>query len=83
MPDAAWQKRYDVYRSATTDSEGRARLEGVVPGNYTLYAWEEVQPNAWTDADFLRNFVNRGTAVRVDPGGVLTVEGRLIPYKLN
>jgi hypothetical protein len=83
VPDPAWQKRFDVYRSATTDESGRIQLDGVVPGNYTLFAWEEVAPNAWTDADFIRSFENRGTPVRVDPGGGASVEARVIPYKLN
>jgi hypothetical protein len=72
-----------VYRNATTDASGHIRLDGVVPGSYTLYAWEEVTPNAWTDADFIRNFENRGTRVRVDPGGAASVEARVIPYKIN
>ena len=83
IPEASQQKRYDVYRNATSDSSGRVRLEGIVPGDYRVYAWEEVETNAWTDADFMRNFENRGTGVRIGDGGRATADVRVIPYKLN
>jgi hypothetical protein len=82
-PDLAQQKRYDLYRSATSDSSGRIRLEGLVPGDYKVYAWEDVENGAWTDPDFMRAYENRGVSVRVGEGGQAAAEVRVIPYRGN
>jgi hypothetical protein len=83
VPQGAQERRYDIYRSATTDASGHIRLESVVPGEYRIYAWESVENGAWTDPDFMRNYENDGTAVRIGDGGSSTVNVRLIPYRLN
>jgi hypothetical protein len=83
VPDPTRQRRYEIYRSATSDSSGRVRLDGIVPGDYRVYAWEEVESNAWTDPDFMRNFENRGVAVRIGEASRPSAEVRLIPYKVN
>ena len=83
VPDAAQQRRLDIYRTATSDSSGRIHLTNVVPGDYRIYAWESVETGAWTDPDFMRNYQNNGTAVHVGEGGQATTNVRLIPYRAN
>jgi hypothetical protein len=82
VPEGA-QRRYDVYRSATTDAQGRIHLDGVVPGEYKVYAWESVENGAWTDPDFIRNYQNSGVAVRASEGSSATAEVRVIPYRAD
>jgi hypothetical protein len=43
-------------RSSATDGSGGFRLEGLIPGEYRLYAWEAAPQGAWTDPAFLRPF---------------------------
>ncbi len=83
VPQGAQEKRYDIYRSATSDASGRIHLDNVVPGEYRNYAWESVENGAWTDPDFMRSYPNDGTPVRISEGGSSTVNVRLIPYRLN
>jgi hypothetical protein len=83
VPTGGQEKRYDVYRSATSDANGRIHLEGVVPGDYRVYAWESVENGAWTDPDFLRNYQSSGVSVHVSEGGLAAVDARLIPYRVN
>jgi hypothetical protein len=83
VPTGGQEKRYDVYRSATSDASGRIHLEGVVPGDYRVYAWESVENGAWTDPDFLRNYQSNGVSVHVSEGGLAAVDVRLIPYRVN
>jgi hypothetical protein len=54
-----------------------------VPGDYKVFAWEIVESNAWTDADFLRNYENNGTAVRITEGGHGAADVQVISYKAN
>jgi sarcosine oxidase gamma subunit len=48
--------RRDLYKSATTGADGSFIISGLPPGNYKVYAWEEVEQNAWMDPDFRRPF---------------------------
>jgi hypothetical protein len=45
------------------------------PGEYALYAWEDVEEGDWMDPGFLKK--SEGTAVTVLEGGVETLELRL------
>src|SRR5712671_6486347 len=83
IPDGAQQKRYDLYRNATSDASGKIHLDGVAPGNYKVFAWEDVENAAWTDAEYMRSYEGRGTAVRIGDGSRATSEVKVIPYKVN
>lgn len=65
IPDSARRQRFELYRTATTDASGRATLTGIAPGNYTLFAWQDIEPNAWQNADALRPFEDRGATVTI------------------
>ena len=80
---AAQEKRYEIYRSATSDASGKIHLDGVVPGDYKIYAWESVENGAWTDPSFMRTYLNNGAAIRVTEGGRAAADVRVIPYRLN
>ena len=83
VPDVSKRKRYDIFRQATSDSNGRIHLDSVVPGDYKLFAWEIVESNAWTDPDFIRVYENNGVTVHVGEGGRASAEVTVIPYKVN
>jgi protocatechuate 3,4-dioxygenase beta subunit len=71
--------RLDLYRSTTSDAAGRFHVEGLPPGNYRVYAWEDIETGAWQDRDFMRQFEDRGRAVRINEGGTTNIELRVIP----
>jgi len=83
VPDPSQVKRIDLYRNATTDAAGKVRWDNVVPGDYKIYAWEDVESGAWTDPEFMRTYDGRGTAVHIDERGRMTVNVKVIPYKAN
>ena len=55
--------------------------EGVPPGDYTLFAWEEVEEGAWQDPNFLSIYQPLGRAIRIGENGRENVELRLIPFR--
>lgn len=67
------RNRTDLYRTATTDASGQFHFDRIPPGDYKLFAWEDVQDGAWFDADFLRENENQGTPVRIVEGKTETV----------
>ncbi len=81
VPDPARRLRSDLFRTATADADGRIRMEGVPPGDYTLFAWEEVEEGAWQDPNFLSIYQPLGRAIRIGENGRENVELRLIPFR--
>jgi hypothetical protein len=83
VPDTAQVKRMDMYRNATSDATGKVHWDGVIPGDYKIFAWEDIENGAWADPEFMRNFEGRGTSVHIDDRGRATVSVKVIPYKAN
>lgn len=69
IPSEESRLRLDRYRSATTDSAGRAALTNIAPGSYKLFAWQDIEANAWQNADALRPFEERGVPVGIEEYG--------------
>jgi len=83
VPDPSQVKRIDMYRNATSDASGKVHWDGVIPGDYKIFAWEDIENGAWADPEFMRNFDGRGTSVHIDDRGRATASVKVIPYKAN
>ena len=75
------QDRGDLYKNIVTDTDGRFRFEGVPPGDYRLFCWEDVQTDDWRSPAFLTAVQDRGKPVRVDAGSRLAVDALMIPTR--
>jgi hypothetical protein len=80
VPNPQLRSRVELYQSVSTDSNGSFRFQGIVPDEYKLFAWEDVTPGAWHDADFLRPYENRGQVLNVRPGTNPPQDLKLIPW---
>jgi len=78
VPDQARRKRFDLFRSAIADPTGRVHFEGIPPGDYKIFAWEDIGENAWQDPDILRIHEDRGQAVKIGEGSRLEMRLRVI-----
>jgi hypothetical protein len=67
-------RRPDLYRSVTTDVSGAFAFRNVAPGDYTVFAWDDVESGAWLNEAFLRSFEGRGRNLRVDDGQRQTLQ---------
>jgi len=79
VPDPPRRRRFDLYYPSSSDTSGRLHLDGVAPGDYRLFAWQDVPADAWQDPDFLRLYEDRGRPVHIGEGSRERVELRLIP----
>src|SRR6185436_11542325 len=50
IPDRSPGRR-DLYRTAVTSTDGRFTLRGITPGDYRLFAWEDLEPYAYFDPE--------------------------------
>jgi 5-hydroxyisourate hydrolase-like protein (transthyretin family) len=74
----AMRSRLDLYKTASTDAVGHFHAEGIAPGDYRAFAFEDVENGAWQDPDFLRQFEDRGKRVTISENGTANLELRLI-----
>jgi hypothetical protein len=79
VPESTRGNRFDLYRTTSTDAGGHFHLEGIAPGNYRVFSWEDVETGAWQDPEFIRRFEGRAKPVRINEGSTSTVELRVIP----
>lgn len=68
------RSRVERFRKTTTDQRGRFTLHGIAPGQYSLFAWENLEADAYYDAEFLRKYEERAIPVRVAEGDHRSVE---------
>jgi protocatechuate 3,4-dioxygenase beta subunit len=68
LPDEYHRNRFDLYQSALSDAAGKYRFDRVPPGAYRIFAWEDVETDAWRNPAFMRLHENRGK-------GIIVVEG--------
>ncbi len=73
------RNRFELFKSATTDKAGRFTMSAIAPGDYTMFAWEEIELYSWFDPDVLKRYEARGQAVHVSESSQQTIEARLIP----
>jgi hypothetical protein len=68
VPDGGNRGRADLYRHIVTDASGRFVLRGLAPGDYSFYAWDDLERGVWENIEFLRAFEGRGQFVRLGEG---------------
>jgi protocatechuate 3,4-dioxygenase beta subunit len=54
LPDPMKEERNDLYRVTSADQNGQFTLQGIAPGEYKLFAWEDVDPGSYIDPEFLK-----------------------------
>jgi hypothetical protein len=77
-PDRQRDRR-ELYKTANTDQSGRFTFQGIPPSDYKIYAWDEMDPFAFTDPEVLRQYEPQAKAVRIGDLSKETVEVKVIP----
>jgi hypothetical protein len=76
IPDIPTARLYrtDMYKTTSTDAEGRFEIKGLPPGDYKVFALEGFEKDAWLDPEFFKPYENRGTSIKIGEGKVFTPE---------
>jgi protocatechuate 3,4-dioxygenase beta subunit len=81
VPDPPHRAEKRLFKSITTDQNGHFVLQGLSPGDYKVFAWEKVEPGAYTSSDFLQLYEHLGEPVHITEGSRNSVQLDLIPAK--
>lgn len=73
VPEGDRRSNTQLFKNATTDRTGQFRIQAITPGNYKLFAWQDVENGAWQNADFLSMYEERGTPIEITEGETKTV----------
>jgi len=68
VPEARFRSRPDRYRKTVTDQSGRFTLRGMPPGEYTLFAWESIDGDAYYNPEFLKSYESQGKTLSFSEG---------------
>lgn len=79
IPEEKFQRRVDRYPRATSDAEGKFRILSPPPGDYTVYAFENITGDAQYNPEFLQRYLGRGARISIVENGDASVSLRLIP----
>jgi protocatechuate 3,4-dioxygenase beta subunit len=60
--------RPDLFHTNFTDQNGNFSSGDIVPGEYKIFAWEDIDPGAVEDDEFRKPFESRGVTVKLSEG---------------
>jgi hypothetical protein len=81
VPNPPYRGQRRLYSTATSDQNGHFLFQGLAPGDYKVFAWEKIEPGAYTSTEFLQPYEDLGGAVHVAEGSQNSVQINLIPAK--
>jgi len=81
VPEPPLRRRWDLYKTITTDQFGNFTLRTVAPGDYKIFAWEDADDNIWTTPEFLREDEGRGKLIRIGTAANEKLDVIVIPAK--
>ncbi len=69
VPEGRRRSNSEYYRVAIADQSGRFVIGSVVPGEYLLFAWQDIERGQYMDPDFIQQYEDSGKPIHVDEGG--------------
>jgi len=66
-----------------TDTDGNFQIGSLAPGDYKIYAWENIPTNAELNATFIAQVASRFTAVRISPNSNMEVQLNRVPKEVT
>jgi protocatechuate 3,4-dioxygenase beta subunit len=78
IPESGFRTRNDRYYTADTDQYGHFELDGIAPGDYKAFAWDDVEPGVWRDAEFVKSIESKGEALTLKTGARESVKVHLV-----
>jgi 5-hydroxyisourate hydrolase-like protein (transthyretin family) len=75
------RERVDLFNFESADMTGRVTLRRVVPGDYTLIAWEAIEDLSWFDPEVIKEAEAFGKKLSIPESARMTTDIRAIPAR--
>jgi protocatechuate 3,4-dioxygenase beta subunit len=69
-----WTANSRWMRTGRPDQDGRFKITGLPPGEYHIVAIDYVDPNEWTEPDYLERIRSKATSVTIGEGETKSVD---------
>src|SRR4030095_2746107 len=66
VPDRPRRAAGPLYRSIIHDVNGSYEIRGVAPGSYHVFAWTDLEGAAYRNAEFMKDFDDKGQPVKIE-----------------
>jgi hypothetical protein len=70
-------------RQANVDEQGAFRFEGLRPGEYLLWVFDDADLNELSDPDMVQSLLEKAVRVRAESGQTASAKARLTPWPLE
>jgi hypothetical protein len=67
------------YKNVTTDQYGRFTVKNLDPGEYKVFAWEDVEAGAYMDPELVKPMEGHGESVTIRESSRELLQLKLIP----
>lgn len=74
VPEMSRREQYWLFRTTAADQNGSFRLAGFPPGQYSVYAFENIEDGQWYSPEFLKSVDGKGSTVTLKEGSRETVQ---------
>jgi Carboxypeptidase regulatory-like domain len=81
VPEVEKRKFLHLFRARSTDQYGHFEIQGLAPGKYKLFSWEGIEAQAWEDADFLKDYEEKGQEIEVRDDDQKSMDLKLLSAK--
>jgi protocatechuate 3,4-dioxygenase beta subunit len=78
-PAGKFSRVLSFFHTKVTDAKGHFSMDGLSPGQYNVFAFEDLAPDAYLDPEFLKPFAKRGQPVELREGQTASSKPLLIP----
>ncbi|MFN0106632.1 MAG: carboxypeptidase regulatory-like domain-containing protein [Bryobacteraceae bacterium] len=73
IPDPLKEDRTDLFKMISVDQNGQYTLQNIAPGDYRLFAWEDIDPGQYMDPEFLKKHESGAAKVTVKANAMAQV----------
>jgi hypothetical protein len=80
VPNSAQRSNLELFRTSSIDTRGHFAIRNAAPGEYKLFAWDNIPNGAYMNAEFLASYEDRGVPITITSGGAdsITASAELI-----
>jgi hypothetical protein len=79
VPELSKRNAPGMFKFGRTDQSGAFTIAGVPPGDYSAFAWEDLQDVSYMDPEFLKKYEAGGSTVKVKESESQNLQLKLIP----